>query len=297
MKKPATARVQSIDLALVYANPDQPRKRFDQDELAQLAGSIAENGLIQPISVIDDGAGKFMIVAGERRFRAHKLLQDRGQCDVISCIVQVLNGEQVSINAIIENDQRVDVSLMEQARSYKRMIDVYGLTPEELSRKLGKRLSKIAEVIGYNRLTEKFQQLLDQGHFCMVEANALAGLSHRGQDMLFAQIKAGRCNSVSAVKAIAQHIANAEAQVFMFALPPDAPSKGQREVARAFEAKLEAVAGMLRAGIEDNIVTAVRKVNPGRAATISDILFQMQRDLRRMESAFRIAAAQDDLAA
>jgi ParB family transcriptional regulator, chromosome partitioning protein len=302
MTRPHKASIQELRLIDVYPNPEQPRKRFDQDALAELADSIAENGLIQPITVVSDQCGMYMIVAGERRYRAHKLLEKRGLTKTVSCIVQRLDDAQVAINAIIENDQRLDVSLMEQARSYKRMIDVHGLTIEELARKLGKRASKVQEVIGYNRLSVDYQDMLDKGHFCMAEADALAGLSAKGQDLLFQQMKIGRCNTVRSLRAIAQTIADAEAQTDIFGeglaeASVPAATVTQINSARSFEGKVESLAAFLRQGIDDNTVTAVRKVNPGRAGTIAELLFQMQRDLYRIESAFRVAAAVEDLAA
>lgn len=294
--------ISTIKISEAYGNPNQPRKRFDQDQLEDLAASIKENGLIQPISVVKDSEGRYMIVAGERRFRAHMILLERGLIeDAIPAIISDLDDAQLAINAIVENDNRVDVTLMEQARSYKRMIDVHGFTVEGLAKKLGKRLHKVEETLTFNNLTEQYQAMLDRGQLYLTQAAALATLSARGQDLLFKQINSGQCRTVTALKAIAQTIADAEAQTSMFGeggpIRDDAPMASVTDInaARGFEAKVESLAAFLRQGIDGNVVTAVKKVNPGRAGTVAELLAQMQKDLHRMESAFRVAAVQEEL--
>lgn len=293
--------MQNIPLTAIFPNPSQPRKRFDPDLLAELADSIERNGLIQPISVRAEPDGRYMIVAGERRYRAHLLLQERGVVDTIPAIVQLLDDAQLAINAIIENDVRVDVSLMEQARSYRRMIDVHGFTTEALAEKIGKKPHKVAQILTLNNLTEQCQQLLEGGNLYFTQALALATLSERGQGLLLRQINLGQCRTVTALNSIAETIRGAEAQVCMFGedgVMDDAkPAATVAEIsaARGFEAKLESVAAMLRSGIDDNTIVAVRKVNPGRAGTVAEMLAQMQRDLHRLEAAFRVAAVRDEL--
>jgi ParB family chromosome partitioning protein len=294
--------LKKVKLADIYGNPNQPRQHFDAEGLRELAKSIEMNGLIQPITVRKDDEGRYMIVAGERRYRAHKLLEADGKLDAIMCRVVNVDDAQLAVDAIIENDQRLDVTLMEQARSYNRMVEVYGYTVEALAEKLGKPVSRVQHRLRLLNLTPECQHLLERGQLVETQAYYLAGLSARGQEQLLKQINKGMCRTVSALKDVAATIEAAEAQSSMFGEggPVEAPAPAtvtEISAARGFEAKLESVAAMLRAGIEDNVFTAVRKVNPGRAATIAALLAEMQKDMHRLEKAFRVAAVQEELAA
>lgn len=295
--------LKKIPLSDIYGNPDQPRRRFDEDALIELAESIEMNGLVQPITVRADGQGRYMIIAGERRFRAHKLLAEAGKLDTILCRISAVDDAQLAVAAIIENDQRVDVTLMEQARSYNRMIEVFGYTPEALAKKLGKTLSRVQNRLRLLNLTEECQHLLERGQLIECHAFYLAGLSQNGQGQLLRQINKGMCRTVGAIRDIAAAIEAAEAQTSMFGdaatemAEPESATVHEISAAKGFEAKLDGIAAMLRAGIEDTVVTAVRKVNSGRAATIAALLAEMQKDMHRLEKAFRVAAFKDDVAA
>lgn len=289
-----------IPLAQVYGNPDQPRKYFNDEQLTELAVSIEENGLIQPVTVRPDCEGRYMIIAGERRYRATCMVP--GATEILARI-QTVDDLQLAINAIVENDQRVDVSLMEQARSYARMIDEFGYEADALARKLGKPVSRVQHRLRLLNLTEECQQLLERGQLYETQAYYLAGLSKRGQGLLLRQINKGMCRTVGALKEVAAAIEDAEAQTSMFGdgegevAAPVSATISEIGAAKGFESKLDGIATMLRAGIDDNVITAVRKVNPGRAATVAALLAEMQRDLHRVEKAFRVAAVQEELAA
>lgn len=295
--------LQRILLSEIYGNPDQPRRHFDADGLAELAKSIEMNGLVQPITVRADGQGRYMIVAGERRFRAHKLLSEAGKLDAILCRISSVDDAQLAVDAIIENDQRQDVTLMEQARSYARMTEVFGYSVEALAEKLGKPVSRVQHRLRLLNLTEECQQLLERGQLYETQAYYLAGLSPRGQGLLLRQINRGMCRTVGALKEVAAAIEDAEAQTSMFGdgeaelIAPVSATVSEISAAHGFEARLESVAAMLRAGTEDNVIVAVRKVNPGRAATVAALLAEMQKDMHRLEKAFRVAAVQEELAA
>ena len=130
--------IQRVPLALIYPNPKQPRKHFDPGQLRELADSIDASGLAQPIQVRPDGAGKFMIVCGERRWRAHVLLE-RSEIDAI---VSELTDDQLADRAIIENLQRVDISPIEEAHAFQARLD-RGITASELATRLGVSVKKI----------------------------------------------------------------------------------------------------------------------------------------------------------
>lgn len=147
-----------LDLALVFPNPDQPRKSFDEDKLTDLAESIKEHGVLQPIIVAprDD---KYMIIAGERRFRACK----RAGLSTIPALVRELDDEKIMELALIENVQRDDLSPIEEARAYDVLQTKYGYTQEKLSKRMGKSRSSIANTTRLLALPEDVQQLVQDG--------------------------------------------------------------------------------------------------------------------------------------
>ncbi len=281
--------MQRIPLRQITPNANQPRKLFDVDALTELANSIAENGLLQPISVIKTGRAAYMIVAGERRWRAHMMLAEQGLATDIPAIVCSFDAAAVDINAIIENDCRRDVSPLEQARSYQRMIDEHGFTIETLAKKLGKATHRIEERTRLLSLNEDCQKLLAGDQITALQAWYLSTLSQSGQGRLLKVINAGLCPTTAALKAATAQIAEAESQVELFA-PPPPPSREDQRTAKNFETKVDQLAAMLRAGIDDNTITAVRKVAPEKAAQMADLFAAMQVDLRRIEAAFRAEA-------
>ena len=289
-----------IPLNLIYGNPDQPRKTFDSAKLRELADSIRENGLKQPITVRADDDGKWMIVMGERRFRAMQLLEADVIASDILCHVSKAGDAQLAVDAIIENDQRVDVEPLEQAHSYKRMIDLHGFTLDTLSVKLGKPVHRIEERLRLLDLSADCQFLLAKGQITKEQAWYLAGLPLPGQAKMLKAINSGQCSTTGALKAISAAIMEegAQSSIFGEALPePEPASVTEINAARSFENRIEAVASMLRAGIDDNVIVAVRKVNPDRAATMADLINAMQKDLRRIETALRIVAVESAMAA
>lgn len=282
-----------IPIADIFGNPDQPRKTFDEDKLRELAASIRENGLQQPITVRPCDDGRYMIVMGERRWRAHQLLAEAGQATDILCHVSKVDDKQLAINAIIENDQRVDVPPLEQARSYQRMIDDFGYDLDGLAKKLGKAPFRIEERLRLLKLSDTAQQLLASGNLNPTQAYYMAELSEAGQTRLLRAINAGQVPTNSALKAAAAAIKDEESQTAMFGddeLPPPPTDTEQRQ-ARGFMHKVEQIAAMLRDGIDDNTITAVKKVSPDKAGYVADLLSAAQKDMRRIEDQLRAVAA------
>lgn len=289
--------VQRIPVGLVYGNPDQPRKHFDPTALGELAGSIRENGLLQPITVRPDGDGRFMIVMGERRFRAFLInaAREPEKWDEIPAHVSEVDDKQLAIDAIIENDQRVDVTPMEQARAYQRMMDEYGFDLDSLAVKLGKAPHRITERTALLKLTPENQQLVERGQITMGQAWYLMQLSPQGQGQMLRAINRGLCPTTQALKAAFETIHAAEAQDALFVFEP--PSAEHVRQARTFEDRVERVAALLRESVVDNEVKAVAKVDRGRAGTLAELLGAMQKDLQRIEVAIRAAAVCEELAA
>ena len=157
--------VLEIPLIDVYANPNQPRKMFEPKALDELANSIKANGVIMPIVVNKDGDGKYMIIAGERRFRASRLAGK----DKIPAIVREYDERQIKEIALIENLQREDLNPIEAANAMKQLMEDYSLTQEELSERIGKSRSAIANTLRLLTLDQEVVKLvisnkLSQGH-------------------------------------------------------------------------------------------------------------------------------------
>lgn len=150
--------VVELELDKIVPNPDQPRKTFDEDKLIDLAESIKEHGVLQPILVAprDDN---YMIIAGERRYRASK----RAGLQTIPALIRELDEEKIMELALIENVQRDDLSPIEEARAYDVLQRKFGYTQERLSKRMGKSRSAIANSTRLLALPEDVQQLVEDG--------------------------------------------------------------------------------------------------------------------------------------
>lgn len=166
--------VLNIKLAEVRANPYQPRKTFNDESIKELAESIKQQGVIQPIIVRRVLRG-FEIVAGERRFRASQLLAN----ETIPAVVRELSDTQVMEIALIENVQREDLNAIETALAYEALIEKLNLTQEELSIKVGKSRSHIANFVRLLSLPDVIKEYVSRGTLSMGHARALAGIKER----------------------------------------------------------------------------------------------------------------------
>ena len=161
-----------LELDKVFANPDQPRKNFDEDKLMDLTESIKEHGVLQPILVTarDD---KYMIIAGERRYRAAKA----AGLSVIPALIRDLNDEQVMEIALIENVQRDDLSPIEEAKAYDLLQRRFGYTQEHLAQRMGKSRSAIANNVRLLALPEDVQQMVDEGKLTVGHVRPLLSIN------------------------------------------------------------------------------------------------------------------------
>lgn len=148
----ALPRVVELDLDRISPNPEQPRKAFNEDRLRELADSIETHGLIQPITVKDkgDGTGMYLLVAGERRYRAHRLLSKQ----TIAAIITQGNADEI---ALIENIQREDLNAIEAAEALQNMMERYRYTQTELGRVIGKAVSTVNEYLRLNSLPSEIK--------------------------------------------------------------------------------------------------------------------------------------------
>ena len=164
--------VLELELKDVYPNPSQPRKVFEPKALDELASSIKANGVIMPIVVNKDGDGKYMIIAGERRYRASKIA---GQ-DTIPAIIKEYDERRIKEIALIENLQREDLNPIEAATAMKQLMDDYGLTQEELSERIGKSRSAVANTLRLLSLEGEVVKLVANGKLSSGHARALVTL-------------------------------------------------------------------------------------------------------------------------
>lgn len=155
----------------VYPNVNQPRKLFDKESLEELAQSIRENGVLQPILVRQIG-NNYQIVSGERRFRASKLAGMKS----IPAIVRCLNEEKTMLAALIENIQRQDLNPVEEARTLREIILNYGLTHDQLAEKVGKSRSALTNRLRLLQLPPEVQLMVADGRISAGHAKMLAGL-------------------------------------------------------------------------------------------------------------------------
>lgn len=173
-KQPAAAgeQVLQLDIEAVIANQDQPRQHFDAEKIAELAASIKTHGLLQPIIVRRQAAGKYSIIAGERRWRAAK----EAGLTQIPCIVRVLDEQQIQELSLIENIQREDLLPLEEAEAYRSLLEQYGYTQEALAGQLGKSRSHIANTLRLLTLAPQYQDMLQRGAISAGHARALLSL-------------------------------------------------------------------------------------------------------------------------
>lgn len=163
-----------IDLSLIRPPQENPRKQFNDTDLAELSESIAEHGIIQPIVVIRQGAAGYEIVSGERRYRASKLLN---LVKVPVVIRSNDNEQQLSEIRLIENIQRADLNPVEIALAYQKLINDYKLTQEDLSKRVGKNRASIANALRLLKLPKQLLEALADGSLSSGHGKVIAGMS------------------------------------------------------------------------------------------------------------------------
>lgn len=165
-------QVQRIEIASIRPNPYQPRKEFKEEELADLEASLKATGLLQPITVRPAGRGAYELIAGERRFRAATRL---GWSE-IPAIVRDVDDRTLLTLAIVENLQRVDLNPLDEAEGFKRLIDEFGLTQQQVADVVGKDRTTVTNLLRVLTLPEPVRNLLRDGAISLGHARALLGL-------------------------------------------------------------------------------------------------------------------------
>jgi ParB family transcriptional regulator, chromosome partitioning protein len=184
---PATSgqRVGSLPIDLIHSNPKQPRRQFDEASIAELASSIRQKGVLQPILVFSTENGQYEIIAGERRWRAAR---QAGLQSIPAIVTSGTEAERFEI-ALIENVQRQDLNPMEQADGYRRLQNEFSMTQEQIAQVIGKDRAVIANTLRLLNLPEPIRLAVSQEKISMGHARALLAIDDAAaQDALFQRI-------------------------------------------------------------------------------------------------------------
>jgi len=171
--------IANIEISKIEANPFQPRSDFKDEALQELADSIAEQGIIQPLTVRKLGYDKYQIISGERRLRAAISIGLKE----VPCYIRVANDEQMLELALIENTHREDLNAIEVSISYQRLIEECELTQEELSRRVGKKRSTIANYLRLLKLPAEVQLAIREGKVSMSQARSFVNVEDRDEQL------------------------------------------------------------------------------------------------------------------
>lgn len=239
--------VQQIDIDLIAPNPDQPRTRMDPASLAELSQSIAEHGILQPLLVTRDttesGASTYTLIAGERRLRAARLA---GLTHVPALIRDAEEVKRLEL-ALVENIQRADLSPLEEAEAFRRLVDDLGLTQEEVGRRVGRGRAAVANAIRLLDLNAPIKASLSSGEISAGHARALLGAGTEADRTRLLAVIRQRSLNVRQTEELVRRLRAAGSAA------PKAERQGQRDPERA------ALEERLRSALETEV-----EVQPSR---------------------------------
>ena len=196
------AGIEEIDINHIYTNPDQPRKTFNPETMKELAQSVATQGILQPILVEQTADNRYMIVAGERRYRASRMA---GLTEV-PVVIRELDDKETMEIALIENLQRENLTPVEEAKGYKTLMDTYGFTQEQVSESVGKSRSAVANSLRLLNLPEEVLILLADGRISSGHARALLSLENVADMITISQEILDKDLSVRQTEKITQNL-------------------------------------------------------------------------------------------
>lgn len=210
-----SSAINEIEVDLIAPNPEQPRRTFDEETLDELAASIRELGIIQPLSLRDAGDGTYQIIAGERRWRAAKL----AGIATVPAYVRTASDSEVTEMALIENIQREDLNAIEVALAFRKLIDTYSLTQDRLSERLGKKRATIANHLRLLKLPAEIQLGLRDHKLDMGHARALLSVADPKEQLKLYNLILKEGLSVRRVEEIARQISQPDD------IPAEKPAK------------------------------------------------------------------------
>ena len=208
VKNTETDTVKKVRIAEIEPRKEQPRHKFDEEALMQLAESIRANGVIQPILVRKQPNGFYQIIAGERRWRASKL----AGLNEVPVVVIEADEKKVSEIALVENIQREDLNAIEEAAAYRALMNDYGLTQDELSKRVGKSRSAIANATRLLDLPEEVSNMVIDGKLSAGHARTLLGLNNVSDIAVAADTVIQKALSVRATEALVKNMNSAAAK-------------------------------------------------------------------------------------
>ncbi len=189
----------------IYPNPNQPRRRFDFDELEGLAQSIRQNGIIQPIAVRVNSRGEYELISGERRLRASRLVG----ITQVPCIIMEASDEKSALFALLENVQRSDLDFFEEAVAIEKLLTDYGMTRDEICKKLGKAPPTISNKLRLLRLPEEIRMRITQENLTERHARAMLKLTSVNQmERAMSIIAEKRLNVAETERLVSQILTN-----------------------------------------------------------------------------------------
>ena len=223
------AKIETLPLREIEPDPDQPRKTFDEEALGELAASIAEHGLLQPIAVRPQGLGGYSIVAGERRWRACRMA---GLTEV-PVVVKDVSDEQAMELALVENLQREDLDPVEEAAGIRELMLRCDLTQEQAARKLGKSRSALANSLRLLSLPETVLELLKSGFITIGHAKVILGLPTPELQEEAAQMIADNQLNVRQAEALCKKLAKPAKEPVAAPLPSALPVEVEESLKQA----------------------------------------------------------------
>lgn len=226
-----------LDLNDIEVNPFQPRSSFNEDALKELASSIKELGVIQPITVRKVSFGKYQLVSGERRFRASKLVG----LDTIPAYIRIANDQESLEMALVENIQREDLDPIEIALSYQRLIDEINLTQEQMSERVGKNRSTIANYLRLLKLDPIIQTGMRDGFLSMGHGRALINIDNTADQLDIYEKIIENSLSVRATEALVKSYKENDSKIPTTTKPktPEYVKTAKKEFADYFGAKVD----------------------------------------------------------
>ena len=229
--KLALGSILDIPLEHIEVNPFQPRSKFKEDSLLQLAGSIKELGIIQPITLRKLGANAFQLLSGERRFRASKMLGLK----TIPAYIRLANDQEALEMALVENIQRQDLDPIEIAMCYQRLMDEVKLTQDQMSQRVGKKRSTIANYLRLLKLDPIIQTGMRDGFIGMGHGRAMVNIRKLQDQLAIYERVISKKLSVRATEALVNEYSNPELKPSKKTVElPDFAKKGLNKISNFF---------------------------------------------------------------
>ena len=260
----------------IFPNPTQPRQFFHQGKLEELAQSIAENGLMEPLIVVPRD-GRYMIIAGERRWRACGFA---GMKEV-PVIIKEADDRQVSELALLENLQREDLNVVEEALAYQDLMN-RGLTQEEIARKMGmKQTWRIQERLNLLKLTPVFRDYVVKNILSPSQAQEMSRLPEHQQGIVFDKIQAGKLDTYNKLRSMVNSMIQVEEQTSFIV----EPSPDEKKVVARYDVMIEKMATFLRNSFNRDDLTVLAKVLTPEAKTNIERIDDMVAHLNKIKRA------------